>query len=96
MQFVEDSRRPQNDGRRKLAKLMVINGVTQRELAQAIGWKAHSYLGRLIRGEVKTVDPDAAVRIAHYFGVTVDDLFISKASSDTQRPVASRRTRGAA
>ena len=52
MQFVEDSRRPQNDGRRKLAKLMVINGVTQRELSQAIGWKAHSYLGRLIRGEV--------------------------------------------
>ncbi len=63
---------------RKLAKLMVIQEVTQRELAHAAGWRAHSYLQRLLKGDAKNVEPEPAARIANYLGVGVDDLFLVK------------------
>lgn len=69
--------------RKRLAKLMLIQGASQRQVAEAAGWRSHSYLGRLLRGEVKTLDPDAALRIAAYFGVGVDDLFVVRVSSST-------------
>ncbi|GAA1992554.1 hypothetical protein GCM10009718_32820 [Isoptericola halotolerans] len=71
--------------RKKLAKLMVIQDVSQRELAKAAGWKSHSYLGRLLRGEVNTLDLEPAVRIAMYLQVGTDDLFMSRSSSDSRR-----------
>lgn len=71
--------------RRKLAKLMVIQGVSQRQLALAAGWKAHSYLGRLLRGEVNTMEPEPAVRIAAFLGVGVDDLFLARTDSTAGR-----------
>lgn len=75
-------------GRKRLAKLMVLQDVSQRELAHAIGWKSHSYLGRLLRGDVKTLDPEAAIRIAHYFDVVeLTDLFFTRASSDSRHCV---------
>lgn len=79
-----------------LRKLMLIQGISQRDLAELIGWRSHSYLGRFIRGEVKSIDPEAAVRIAHIFGVGVDDLFLSKASTDARPGVQRGRTRRAA
>lgn len=69
---------------KRLAKLMVIQGISQRELAQAAGWKSHSYMGRLLRGEVKNLETDPALRIAHALGVGVDDLFLVKTSSDSR------------
>jgi transcriptional regulator with XRE-family HTH domain len=69
--------------RRKLARLMVIQEVSHRQLATAAGWKSHSYLGRLLRGDVKTLDTDAAVRIAHHLGVPVDDLFLTRVTTNT-------------
>lgn len=63
---------------RKLAKLLVIQGVSHRQLADAVGWESHSYVSRLVRGEVKTLKPEKAVAIAHYLGVGVDDLFLAK------------------
>ena len=81
---------------KRLRKLMLIQGISQRDLAELIGWRSHSYLGRFIRGEVKSIDPDAAVRIAHIFGVGVDDLFLSKASTDARQDVQRGRTRRAA
>lgn len=78
--------------RQRLAKLMVIQGASQRDVATAAGWKSHSYLGRLLRGQVTTLDNDAAVRIAHYFGVGVDDLFVARSSSTTARPVHHKGT----
>lgn len=71
--------------RKKLAKLMVIQDVSQRELARAAGWKSHSYLGRLLRGDVNTLDLEPAVRIAMYLGVGTDDLFMSRTSSDSRQ-----------
>ena len=64
--------------RRKLAKLMVVQGISQRELAQAAGWRSHSYLGRLLRGEVTTLDPDPALRICDALDVAVSDLFAAR------------------
>lgn len=82
--------------RKKLAKLMLIQGVTQRELALAAGWGSHTYLGRLLRGDVNTLKTDPAVRIAHYLGVGTDDLFMSRSSSDSARGAQVRSTRKAA
>ena len=67
--------------RKRLARLMVIQDVSQRELARAAGWKAHSYLGRLLKGDVKTLEPEPALRIANYLQVAVDDLFLVKVDS---------------
>lgn len=78
--------------RKRLAKLMVIQGISQRQLAEAAGWRAHSYLGRLLRGEVKTLSPEAAVRIAATLGVGVDDLFLTRMSSSTGRIDQTRKS----
>jgi transcriptional regulator with XRE-family HTH domain len=67
--------------RKRLARLMVIQGVTQRELAEAADWKAHSIVTRLLNGKLKTVTPERAVRIAHHLGVGVDDLFLTRVDS---------------
>lgn len=68
--------------RKQLAKLMVIQGVSARQLSDAAGWKSHTYLQRLLRGEVNTLKTDPALRIAHHLGVGVDDLFLVRVSSD--------------
>lgn len=68
---------------KKLCKLMVIQGVSQRSLATIAGYRSHAYLGRLMRGEVSTLEPEAALRIARHLGVGVDDLFMPRLSSDT-------------
>jgi transcriptional regulator with XRE-family HTH domain len=62
--------------RKRLAKLMVIQGVSQRELAKAAGWSSHAVLGRLLSGDLKTTTTERAARIAHHLGVGVDDLFL--------------------
>lgn len=69
--------------RKKLARLMVIQEKSQREVAKAAGWGSHSYLGRLMRGEVDTLETEPAVRIAKFLGVGVDDLFLVRVSSST-------------
>lgn len=66
--------------RKQLASVMIVQEVSQRELAKAAGWKSHSYLGRLLRGEVRTLDGDAALRIAHRLGLPVDHLFLTRVS----------------
>lgn len=70
---------------KKIRKLMVIQGVSQRTLAAKAGYKSHAYMGRILRGEVKTLDPEAAVRIAKFLGVGVDDLFLVRVSTDNGR-----------
>lgn len=65
---------------RKLARLAVIQDKSHRDIAAALGWSSHSYVGRIMRGKVRTIDPEAAVRMAHLFGVAVDDLFLTRSS----------------
>lgn len=73
--------------RKQLAKLMVIQGVSARQLAKAAGWKSHSYMNRLLAGEVRTLGTDPALRIAHYLGVGVDDLFLVRVSGENELTV---------
>jgi transcriptional regulator with XRE-family HTH domain len=61
--------------RKVLRKLMAIEGISQRELATAAGWRSHSYLGRLLRGDVESLESEPAERIARRLGVEVSDLF---------------------
>lgn len=70
--------------RKKLLSVMIVQDVSQRELAEAAGWKTHSYLGRLLRGEVNTLKPDAALRIAHKLGLPVNDLFLTRVSDPAE------------
>jgi transcriptional regulator with XRE-family HTH domain len=77
--------------RKQLLKLMVIQGASQRDVAKAAGWKTHSYLGRLLRGDVNTLETDPALRIANFFGVGVDDLFVTRVSSDTAQGASKGR-----
>lgn len=69
--------------RKRLAKLMVLNDMAQRDLAQVAGYKSHTYMGKLLRGEKNTLTPEAALRIAHHFKVPVDDLFLTRVASNT-------------
>ena len=75
---------------KKIRKLMLIQDVTQRDLAAAAGWQSHSYVARLLSGEIKTVTPDRAARIAHYFSVGVDDLFVARLSTEAGLSVQSK------
>jgi transcriptional regulator with XRE-family HTH domain len=61
--------------RKALAKLMALEGLSQRKLAEQVGWRSHSYVGRLVAGTARAVRPEAAARIAAALGVGVDDLF---------------------
>lgn len=67
---------------KKLARLLVIQEISHRQLADALGWKSHSYVGRMCRGKVRSLDPDAALRIAKILQTPVDDLFVIKVSSE--------------
>lgn len=71
--------------RKGLLKLMAIQGVSNRGLAKAAGWKSHSYMNRLLAGTVDTLEVEPAVRIAKYLGVGIDDLFMARTSSDTRQ-----------
>lgn len=68
---------------KKILKLMVIQEVSARTLADEVGYSSHSYITRILRGEITTVTPDRAARIARFFGVGVDDLFVPRLSTDT-------------
>lgn len=78
---------------KKLQRLMIVQDVSQRELAAAAGWKSHSYLGRLLRGEVKTLDTTPGLRIAHFLKVGVEDLFLTKVSTETEQPAPENRAK---
>lgn len=80
---------------KKLKRLMIVQDISQRELARAAGWKSHSYLGRLMSGKVKTLSTDPALRIAHTLGVGVEDLFLTRVSNipghDVQEPKTKKK-----
>lgn len=67
---------------KKLMKLKAIQDCSNRCLAGAAGWKSHSYVNRILAGEITTVTPERAARIAEHFGVGIDDLFVARVSSD--------------
>lgn len=68
------------DDLKLLQTLVKSHGLTHRDLAAAAGYKSHAYIGRLLRGEVKTLEPTPAARIAHYFDVDLADLFVPRST----------------
>lgn len=74
------------DGRKRLAKMILINEITHRQLASAVGWKSHGMVAHLLSGRRSGVDPASAVAIARYLGVDVSDLFMTEIPAmDCQR-----------
>jgi transcriptional regulator with XRE-family HTH domain len=65
-----------------LRTLMVVQDVSQRRLAVAAGYKSHAYMGRLLRGEVDTLEPEAALRIARFLQVDAGFLFAARLPTD--------------
>lgn len=70
------------EGRKRLAKLLLIQGVTHRELAEVAGWKSHGMVAHLIQGRRSGVEPASGVAIARYLGVDPSDLFVSEIPAD--------------
>lgn len=79
---------------KKFASVVLVQGISQRELAEAAGWDSHTYLGRLLRGEAKTLSDEAALRIAHKLGLPVDMLFITVVSEKTGQAVPTKSRAG--
>ncbi len=57
----------------KLHTLRKQRGLTMRELAKALGFATHGYIGDLESGRAKP-SLELALKIADYFGVSVDRL----------------------
>lgn len=66
-----------------IKKLMLIQGVSARTMSEQVGYASHAYITRILRGEIKTVTPERAARIARFLGVGIDDLFVTRLSTDT-------------
>lgn len=79
-----------------LAELMETHNLSTRELSRFAGWRSHTYLQRLLRGEVSTLKTDPAMRIAYRLQVPVHRLFVTRVSGETAHAGNEQRTRGAA
>jgi transcriptional regulator with XRE-family HTH domain len=71
---------------------MVVRGVSQRRLARAAGYRSHAYLGRVLRGEVDTVEAEAARAIAGFLQVDEDFLFAPRPPSSAAHDARRRAT----
>jgi transcriptional regulator with XRE-family HTH domain len=79
-----------------LAKLMAIQNASQRDVAEAAGYSSHTFIGRLLKGEVTSLKPEPAVRIANFFGVPLESLFVPRVSANQGRSVPSKRRKNPA
>lgn len=73
------------DGRKRLAKLLLIQEVSHRQLADALGWRSHGMVGHLLSGRKTGVSVESAVAMARYLGVEVSDLFATDMPGKTCR-----------
>lgn len=64
-----------------LLELMEEHKVSGRQLARLAGWKSHTYLQRLLRGEVDSLDTKPALLIAYHLKTPVHRLFRTKVST---------------
>ena len=73
-----------------LIELMEEQKVSARELSKFAGWKSHTYLQRLLRGQVNSLKTDPAIRIAYRLGTPVHRLFVTRSSSESAQTVAQK------
>lgn len=76
----------------KIGTLLFIQKKSRRQLAAFCGFKSHTYVNRIVAGEVNNVTPETAARIARFFGVNIGDLFVPRLSTDGGRPVQRKGT----
>lgn len=70
-----------------LAALMKQRGLSARHLARKAGWRSHSYMNRLLRGDVRTLATEPAARIAHELQVPFDLLFVTRVDDTSGQSV---------
>lgn len=69
-----------------LQELMEEHRISARELSRFAGWRSHTYLQRILRGEVNTLKTDPAIRIAYRLQVPVHRLFRTRVSGESAQP----------
>ena len=79
-----------------LAALMSSKNLSGRALSKQVGWESHTYLQRLLRGDVTTLKPEKAIIIAHYLGVPLELLFVPRVDRNTGQIGEESRTRKSA
>lgn len=67
-----------------LRRLVASKNMTARQLSRRMGWRSHSYMNRILSGQVRSVTPDAAVKIAYLLQVPVDLIFVPRVSGETR------------
>lgn len=77
---------------RVLKGRMLMLGMSQRQLAEKIGHRSHTYLGRIMRGEVRSVDPDTATAMAAALDLPLSDLFLPRISTSSAHVVQTQGT----
>lgn len=70
-----------------LGRTIKVKKHSLRGFADKMGWKSHTYLQRLIRGEVRSVTPETAALMCHYLEVPLDLLFETKVSTNSGQSV---------
>lgn len=75
--------------------LMKDQKISGRQLSAAAGWDSHTYLQRILRGEIRTVTPEKAEKIAIKLGVPREVLFLTRVSSDHEQIDSQSRTKKA-
>lgn len=75
-----------------LKELMETKNVSARKLAVEAGWKSHTYLQRLLRGEETTLKAEPAARIAHFLEVPFSLLFVARSSGNPGNNVEGKRS----
>ena len=69
-----------------IRRLMESKNLSARRISRDMGWTSHSYLNRILAGKVRSVSPDAAVKIAYLLQVPVDLIFVPRVSGETRHP----------
>lgn len=77
--------------RKKLARIMAIQGVSQRQVCDFVGWSSRGNLIALLNGTKKTLTEARAVRIAQFLEVPLDSLFVHSSSKNRARIGQSER-----
>lgn len=81
------------ENRKKLKKVIAIEGSTYRKVAAAAGWNGPSMVAHLVSGRRNSVKDQVALKIAKHLDVDVNDLFVTKLSHDDAQPApAAKRT----
>lgn len=74
-----------------LQALATRQGLNHRQIAAGLGWASHSYVSRILRGDQRTISPEAAVKLAAMLDAPVADLFLPTDSSKTGSNVRGKR-----